>query len=414
MRTKKLLNLIDRLAKFSVFKKMGWVFIGITIASAAFLVWLMLDEIYVVLTASIALKCAIGAASAAVCHAHGVTSTSAPPLTALLLLPGINPYIPIVYGIVGIVVAIVVHEGMHGVIARSLKMPVKSTGLLFFLIVPIGAFVEIDEDVIQKNKFRDSGRVMAGGPGSNVIVGVVALILLLLIVGALVPARFNGVYIAQIVGPSPALNLANSGQLQAGDLVVGMNNTQIHTTQDLQSYMAGTKPNETVTISIDHQGQIQNHTVTLGTNPNNMSIGFIGIEEVSTQSLNQTRSAYANAVFTDPLIFLIVPGISSSADSVVPFSSALYTLYSSPILGAAWYPVSLTLFWIFFININLAFFNAIPLWPFDGGQALLSFLSHIGRKSIEMRAKLITEICTIVMVGLILSFVLLPRLLALV
>lgn len=414
VRTKKLLHLLDYLAKFSIFKKFGWVMIGITIASAAFLIWLMLDQTYIILTGSLALKCAIGAASAAECHAHNYTVTTGPPLTALLLLPGINPYIPILYGIIGIVVAVVIHEGMHGVIARSLGIPVKSTGLLFLLFIPIGAFVEVDEQVMAKKKFRDSGRVMAGGPGSNVIVAAIALILLLLIVGGLVPQRFNGVYIAQIVGPSPALNLANMGDLHAGDLIVGMNNTPIHNTQDLQSYLAATKPNETEIIQIDHGGVIQNYTITLGKNPSNNSIGFIGIQEISTQGLNQTKSAYANAVFTDPLLFLIVPGISSAADAVVPFSNALHGLYTSPSLGDAWYPVSLTLFWIFFIDINLAFFNAIPLWPFDGGQTLLNFLNHFGRPGVEKRAKLLTEICSIIMAGLILTFLFLPHLLALI
>jgi membrane-associated protease RseP (regulator of RpoE activity) len=413
LRTKKLLSLLDRLARYRIFKDLGWVMIGITIAAGAFLVWLMVDQTYIILTASLNLRCLIGAAPATVCHAHNYTTTPPPPLTSVLLLPGINPYIPLLYGLVGIIVAVVIHEGMHGVIARSLKMPVKSTGLLFLLFVPIGAFVEIDEKVIQENKFRNSGRVMAGGPGSNVIVGGVALVLLLLLVGGLVPAQFNGVYIAQIVGPSPALNLANAGQLHAGDLIVGMNSTPIHTTQNLQQYLAATKPNQTVTLVILHNGAIINDTIRLGANPSNTSIGFIGISEVSSAGLNHTKSAYANAVFSDPLLFLIVPGISSAADSVVPFSNALHTLYTSPVLGAAWYPVSLTLFWIFFININLAFFNAIPLYPLDGGQALLNFLNHIGKKGIEAKAKLITGICSVLMLALILTFLFLPRLLAL-
>jgi hypothetical protein len=41
---------------------------------------------------------------------------------AYVLLPGINPYLPILYGWMAIVGAIVVHEGAHGMIARSLGM----------------------------------------------------------------------------------------------------------------------------------------------------------------------------------------------------------------------------------------------------------------------------------------------------
>lgn len=63
---------------------------------------------------------------------------------AYVLLPGINPYLPLFYGWVALVVALVVHEGMHGVVARNLKFRVKSSGLLFFLAIPVGAFVDVD------------------------------------------------------------------------------------------------------------------------------------------------------------------------------------------------------------------------------------------------------------------------------
>jgi hypothetical protein len=38
---------------------------------------------------------------------------------SILLLPGINPLLPIVYGWIAIIVAIAIHEGAHGVIARN-------------------------------------------------------------------------------------------------------------------------------------------------------------------------------------------------------------------------------------------------------------------------------------------------------
>ena len=67
-------------------------------------------------------------------------------LGAYLLLPGVNPFLPLLYGWFAIVCAIAIHEGAHGVAARSLGLKVKSSGLLFFLFVPIGAFVDVDEE----------------------------------------------------------------------------------------------------------------------------------------------------------------------------------------------------------------------------------------------------------------------------
>ena len=418
VRTRRLLYLLDDLAKYRIFGDIGWVYLGITVVAGAFMLWLMLDQDYILLTGSLALKCAVGAAPAAECVRANLTPTPGPPLQSYLLLPGLNPYIPFIYGIVGIVIAVVIHEGTHGVIARRLGLPVKSTGVLFFLIIPIGAFVEIDEKLIQKARFRDSGRIMAGGPGSNIVVALIALGLMLLVVGGLVPASFNGVQVQQIISPSPAYTLFSHGQLTSGDLIVAVNNTHVSSVANLSNFMSTTRPYESLVLSVEHNGQINNYVITLGANPNkvnNKTIGFIGVgESFSSSDLVTIKNTYASDFFKDPLLYLVVPGIYAQANSVVPFSSELTPLYSSPLLGAAWYPVTLTLFWIWFINVNLAFFNAIPLYPLDGGQALLNFFSHFGRKGVESRAKLLTTIISIAMLILILSFLFLPRILGLI
>jgi membrane-associated protease RseP (regulator of RpoE activity) len=408
VRTKKLLNFLDDLAKYRFFSDLGWVYIGIMIASGAFMIWLMLDETYVVLNASLPLRCLLGAAPAALCKANNLQSNPPPTLTSYLLLPGINPYIPIAYGIIGIVVAVIVHEGTHGVIARRLKLPVKSTGILFFLFVPIGAFVEIDEKLIQKIKARDSSRIMAGGPGSNVIVAVIALILLVLLLGGLAP-RYGGVPVIQVFSPSPANTLHNQGHLQSGDFIAAINGSQVTSDQVLTDFLSNTKPNQSVSLTIDHNGQLNTYSIILAANPNNSSKGFIG---VSVVDLNAVKSNYANAYRSNPFLYLVVPGVVSQAETIVPFSATLHSYYVSPILGDAWYPFALTVFWIFFININLAFFNAIPLYPLDGGQAVLNWLSHFGKKWVEVRAKTLTTICSLVMLLLILTFLFLPRILA--
>ncbi len=410
VRTKRLLKVLDDFARFRIFSDIGWLYIAIMLAAGAFMIWIMLDENYALLSSSLAIRCAFGAAPAAQCHANNLVTGSAPALNDFLLLPGINRYIPVLYGIIGIVVAVVVHEGSHGVMARRLKLSVTSTGLVFFLFIPIGAFVELDEKLMQKLRPRDSVRILAAGPGSNTIVGGAALILLVLLLGGLVPLS-SGVLITQYSSSSPAYELHGEGHLQSGDFITAVNGTQVYSEQVLANFMAGTKPNETLQLSISHDGQTNTYPITLGANPDNESIGFIGVD-VSGENLSTVRNTYAGAYAHDPLLYLIVPGILPQAETIVPFSDTLHIDYSSPVLGGSWYPIALVLFWIFFINVNLALFNAIPLYPLDGGQALQAWLGHCGRSWFEARAKLLTTICSVVMVVLILSLVFLPTILA--
>jgi len=64
---------------------------------------------------------------------------------------------------------------------------VKDSGLIFFLFIPIGAFVELDEEELKKASPSSAGRILAAGAGSNFAVAVLALILMLLIVSSYTP-----------------------------------------------------------------------------------------------------------------------------------------------------------------------------------------------------------------------------------
>ncbi|MCD6331405.1 MAG: site-2 protease family protein, partial [Thermoplasmata archaeon] len=101
----------------------------------------------------------------------------APSPRLILGIPGINPVIPIGYGILALAIAIVVHEISHGILARYGKIKVKSLGLLF-LIVPIGAFVEPDEEQIKKTARKIRSRIFSAGPASNIVLAIVCILIL--------------------------------------------------------------------------------------------------------------------------------------------------------------------------------------------------------------------------------------------
>ncbi len=61
----------------------------------------------------------------------------------VFVLPGLNPYVPLIYGLIALVFAVVIHELSHGVLSRANDIKVKFLGLLF-MVVPVGAFMEPD------------------------------------------------------------------------------------------------------------------------------------------------------------------------------------------------------------------------------------------------------------------------------
>jgi membrane-associated protease RseP (regulator of RpoE activity) len=165
---------------------------------------------------------------------------------SVLLLPGVNPMLPIVYGWIAIVVAIVIHEGAHGIIARNVGLNVKSSGLLFFLIIPIGAFVDVDEEQIKKAKTRPSLKVMAGGVGANIALGAVCLAVLLLIVGSLAPV-IDGVYVNSVTEGMPA---QTAGFLPE-DVIVSIDNLSISNLEQLREVLDSKAAGDTINVTVE-------------------------------------------------------------------------------------------------------------------------------------------------------------------
>ncbi|MGA1847782.1 MAG: site-2 protease family protein [Thermoplasmatota archaeon] len=105
-----------------------------------------------------------------------VTSPLVQPVGAqeVLVLPGINPYVPFIFGIIGLIVAVVAHEFSHGIIARAEGFKVKALGLLFILI-PVGAFMEPDEEEVEKGPRKSRMRMFTAGPMINFILAFIFL-----------------------------------------------------------------------------------------------------------------------------------------------------------------------------------------------------------------------------------------------
>ena len=103
----------------------------------------------------------------------------------LPLIPGVTIDLPLFfYLILPLLFIVTTHEFAHGIAASADGLDIKSTGVLgagIFYIIAFGAFVEVDERIVNSNKVNRYTRlrIAAAGTYVNGITAVVAFILLL-------------------------------------------------------------------------------------------------------------------------------------------------------------------------------------------------------------------------------------------
>lgn len=180
-----------------------------------------------------------------------VSRIESPPSPELILgIPGINPIIPVGYGILALVVAIVVHELSHGIMTRIGKMKVLSLGLLF-LVFPIGAFVEPDEKQLKETTRRKRSKVFAAGPATNILVALLFLGLFSsVMMSSLAPAR-DGVLAAGVVDGSPA----DMSGIRPNSVIVSVGGVQVEDATDLAA-RSSPSPGSVVEVEYYYKGEL--------------------------------------------------------------------------------------------------------------------------------------------------------------
>ncbi|HDZ36335.1 MAG TPA: PDZ domain-containing protein [Thermococcus sp.] len=234
-----------------------------------------------------------------------------------LVIPGVT--IPLTYGLIGLVVVMVVHELSHGVVARAENLPLKSVGLVLLAVIP-GAFVEPDEEALEKAPLRSRLRVYGAGSLANIATAFLAV---LVINFAITPIlQPSGVLVSGVLEDGPAY-----GILQEGDVIIAMDGQQIKDMEQFIVFMNVTKPGQMVTLTVLRGDQELNLQLELGTHPDNPEKGYIGIYP---------------------------------AQNVVSK------------VGAEWLvlPLFFALYWIYVLNIGIGLMNLFPLVPLDGGRML--------------------------------------------
>ncbi|MFC5972275.1 site-2 protease family protein [Halomarina salina] len=236
-------RLLDRLARHDrLFRAFG------TLAVAVAFVLMALLAVVVLVVARAALA---GEASSAAAQPRNV-----------VVVPGVNDFLPLSAApelLVGLLLALVVHEGAHGVLCRVGGIEVESVGAFLLGPLPTGAFVDPDDETAEAASPGVLNRMFAAGILTNLVVTVLAFGLLFGPVGgAISPAP--GAAIGGVADGSPA---AAAG-IEAGDRITAVAGTSVEDADALDAALAGTACDATVELDGERETTLRRAVTVVG------------------------------------------------------------------------------------------------------------------------------------------------------
>jgi len=276
----------------------------------------------------------------------------------------------IIYVLIAIIITLVTHELAHGIAAIAEGLPIKSAGLLFFILIP-GGFVEIDENFLKKAPSRCRFRIFSAGSAVNLVSALLALLLFSNFALALSPwyGPPIGVFVTDVDPNSHAYF-----KLPPSTVIFAINGTPVFSDVSLTLYLMNVKPFETLVL----ETSIGTITLTTSINPRNPTRGYIGI--------------------TYPRPFYL------------PYPSVWWLGISFPA------HLYLTFFWIFIVTFSVAMFNMLPIYSLDGDKIFEEIIRNsisrdkmlkIGKKSYSQR-KILLNGARIAAITLLVANIVLP------
>jgi membrane-associated protease RseP (regulator of RpoE activity) len=255
--------------------------------------------------------------------------------------PVISP--PFWIWIIAFFVIVFSHESMHALIAASEGIKTRRYGLLYLLVIPIGAFVDLEEKKLKKLNIKSKIKIFAAASLGNIIAFGIFLLILIAsshIINLTIESK--GVWFNNTAPNSPAESVGLKG------IIVKIDNKTINNIYDLQEFLRNTKPNTTITIETT-EGK---YRLQLAERENASYIGIVNVK-------NHIVYKGSNNAVPDNLLLLIN-----------------YFL--------------MTIQWIMFLNLGVAIANMLPIIPLDGGLIIRENLIKIFGKNGEKASKLIS------------------------
>lgn len=201
---------------------------------------------------------------------EGGAMTTAPGAT--VLIPGIN--LPLIEGILALLVILIVHEGAHAILARIASVPLRSAGVVLFGILPIGAFVEPDEEMLKKTERVKQSRVLVAGATANLLTSLFVFFIFILLLISTTSLQERGLYVVK--------------GMEKGTIIYGINGTSI-TTLNLSNM--NLPPNTEILLNTN-KGNITRTTTAAG------RLGIVYINLNSTSGFTVFKYDWLNFLYT--------------------------------------------------------------------------------------------------------------------
>ena len=322
---------------------------------------------------------------------------------SIFLIPILNPYLPVGYVLISLIITIVVHEAGHGIVARVYNVKIESTGVVFFFVVPIGAFVNIEQKELEKTPLKYKSSILTAGVLNNMVLAGISLFGLYLVVSSLYPLPVSGEQeTGVLIDRVNKGSLAEKIHLTEGSVIQTIDGQNVRSVEDLRKQLESNlgKTIE-MTWAVKNKAIVRS-SITLPSSVNeNKGILGVTISNIGDPKtvLNDYKSLFSG---TTVLRLLAPPTIQ---ERIVPFSDLMAERYDSTIFGSSYALLANMFFWLWFINFNVAVFNALPIGPLDGGQLYGSFIAS---RTKEKTAIAINSLMTYIMILVIFMTLVFP------
>ncbi len=284
-----------------------------------------------------------------------------------ILLPTVKgvslpkPFIGIdfLYWLPSIFILLFFHEGMHAIFARLAKIRIKDYGIILFFVLPLGAFVNIDERKIKKLNLERKLAIYSSGSFGNLIVSLIMICLVIL------SSHILNLFIEPIGLNYQIIENTSAQKYGLEGMITKIDEKEIKTISQLIEALSEKKPGDEITIETN----VSTFEIVLQSSPENKSKPFIGIKNIQSVFINKLNGKVVS-------------------QKIIRLLGSFFNLTS----------------WIFVINLSVGIANLLPLKPFDGGYIYEEILKKILGEKIGKQVAELLAILTILLIILNLNF----------